>query len=92
MVGAREAAVAVSALERLVARVLPVVPRELVAARKPPVAVRPGALIGFFASVRPKVSLQVTALRVDFATTLHREKKGHSGKLLGKNGTLQTIR
>lgn len=45
VVGAREAAAAHGALERLGPRVLPVVARQLVRAREPPVAARPAALV-----------------------------------------------
>ena len=45
VVGAREAAIAVHALERLGARVLAVVARQLVGAREPPLAALPRALV-----------------------------------------------
>lgn len=53
VVRAREAAVAHPALERLGARVLPVVAGQLVGSREPPVAAVPGAL---FTSMSPQVS------------------------------------
>lgn len=46
VVGAGEAAVADGALEGLCPRVLPVVARQLVGAREPPVAALPRALVG----------------------------------------------
>lgn len=49
VVGAGEAAVAHPALERLGARVLPVVAGQLVRPREPPVAALPGALVGLLA-------------------------------------------
>ena len=48
VVGAREAAVAHPALERLGPGVLPVVAGQLVRAREPPVTALPGALVRLF--------------------------------------------
>lgn len=56
VVGAGEAAVAHHALERLGARVLPVVAGQLVRPGKPPVAALPGALVGLLARMSPQVS------------------------------------
>jgi hypothetical protein len=49
VVGAGEAALAHHALERLGARVLPVVAGQLIRPGKPPVAALPGALVGLLA-------------------------------------------
>lgn len=60
-----KAPVAVAALERFRARVLPVVARQLVAAGETPLAALPRALVGFLACMRPLVRLQVRTLGVD---------------------------
>lgn len=65
VVGPGKAPVAVSALERFRARVLPVVARQLVAAGEAPLAALPRALVRFFACMRPLVRLQVRTLGVD---------------------------
>lgn len=57
VVGAGEAAVADGALEGLCPRVLPVVARQLVGAREPPVAAFPRALVGLLTCVSPQVRL-----------------------------------
>ena len=54
-----EGPVAHLALERPVARVLPVVPRQLVGSGEFPSAILPGALVGLLARVRPEVGLEV---------------------------------
>ena len=64
VVGAREAASAVAALERLNAGMLAVVARQLVRARETPVTGCPGTYKRFLASVRPLVSLEMRALTV----------------------------
>lgn len=56
VVGAGEAAVAHPALERLGPGVLPVVARQLVRAREPPVAAFPGAFVRLLTSMSPQVS------------------------------------
>lgn len=60
-----ETPVAVSALERFRARVLPVVARQLVTAGEAPLAALPRALVRFFACMRSLVRLQVRTLGVD---------------------------
>lgn len=65
VIGPGKAPVAVSALERFRARVLPVVARQLVAAGEAPLAALPRALVRFFACMRPLVRLQVRTLGVD---------------------------
>ena len=57
MVGPGECSVTEFAVERFVARVFALVPRELVAARKPPAAVLPLANVRLLARVRPQVGL-----------------------------------
>lgn len=56
VVGAGEAAVAHPALERLGARVLPVVAGQLVRPGEPPVAAVPVALVGLLTCMSPQVS------------------------------------
>lgn len=60
-----KAPVAVSALERFCARVLPVVARQFVAACETPLTALPRAFVWFFACMRSLVRLQVRTLRVD---------------------------
>ena len=59
VVGSGEALVTLHALERLLPRVSPVVPRQLVGAAKRPIAFLPGTLKRLLASVDPLVSLEV---------------------------------
>ena len=64
MVGPGEGAFAEAALERPVARVFPVVPRQLVGPGEFPSAALPSALVGLLARVRPEVGLEVRGFRV----------------------------
>ncbi len=64
MVGPREGPVAQLAVERLVAGVLALVPRQLIRAGEPPTAVVPLADIGLLPGVGAQVGLQVRRLGV----------------------------
>ena len=64
VVGPGEGAFAEAALERPIARVLPVVPRQLVGPGEFPSAALPSALVGLLARVRPEVGLEVRGFRV----------------------------
>lgn len=66
MIRSGESSLAVLALERLDARVLPHVAGQLVRAGKLPAAPLPVALVRFLPSVRALVCLEVGALRVHF--------------------------
>lgn len=66
MIGARETAIAVAALEGLGTRVLPVMPRELVGTGETPLAAIPGTLVWLLACVRPLVRLEMRRLRIYF--------------------------
>lgn len=66
VVASGEGALAQVALERSVAGMFTVVPRQLVRPGELPAASLPRAVVGFLASVRAEVSLQVRALRVGF--------------------------
>lgn len=66
MVRAGEAPAAGYALEGLGARVLPIVPGQLVGAGKAPVAAFPRAFIGLLTCVSPLMCLQVGALGINF--------------------------
>ena len=68
VVAPTEAPIAVRTLERLLARVFPVVTRQLVAAREPPRATFPRALVGLFPRMGPLMRLQMRALRVHLRT------------------------
>jgi len=65
VVRAGKASVAVTALEGLGPRVLPVVSGQLVGAREPPLAALPGTPVRLLTCMRSLVSLQVRALCVD---------------------------
>lgn len=51
-------------MERFVARMLPIMARQLVRAGKLPAATRPAALVWLLARMRPQVGLQVARLGV----------------------------
>ena len=64
MIAAREGALAVGTLERAVAGVLAVVPRQLVGSRELPGAAGPGTAVRLLPRVRPHVRLEVRRLAV----------------------------
>lgn len=68
MVRSGEAAVALSAAERLDARVFTEMSREFIGAREPPCAALPGAMVRFLPCVDAAVSFEVRALGVNFFT------------------------
>lgn len=70
VVGAREGALALVTLERLLARVLAVVARQLVGPSELPRAALPVAHVRLLACMRPLVRLQVGALGVDLLAAL----------------------
>lgn len=59
------------ALERLLARVLAIVPRQFVGTREFPRATLPRALVRFLAGVSSLVRLQVRTLRVHLVAACH---------------------
>ena len=63
-----ESSLAQLALERSVARVLPLVSRQLVAAGKPPSTALPVTHVRLLSGVGPQVRLQVRGLRVGLGT------------------------
>ena len=69
MIGSRETSFAKLTLKRFDARMLAIMPRQFVGARKSPRATVPRTVIRFLARVRALVRFQVRTLRVDFVAS-----------------------
>lgn len=70
VVGAGKASVAVGAAEGFDARVLAIVPRQLIRTGEAPCATFPSALVWLFTCVYPPVGFQMRALGVNFVATI----------------------